>query len=250
MDHFELLQIFLELCLHESPPSAAITAALRTALTRLGFTYFACCSHCDPLAPPSGAILLHNYPSEWAERFSAAGLFRLDPVLRFAECTPRPFFWDSAFQTRPVTQQQRDVLNAASDYGIAHGYTVPLNSLWIPGMLHASCSVVPAGRDIDPRSYLCVQLLALCAYVAADRAFHQRSVAPEEQLTARERECLTLAARGKTDWEIGRVLGLSQTTVHYHIERAKQRYNAVTRIQAVAQALRTGEICEKDVPMR
>lgn len=250
MDHFDLLQIGLELCQRESATRETVAAVLRTALARMGFNYFACCSHCDPLAPPRGAILLHNYPSAWAEEFSAAGLYRLDPVLRLAECMRRPFFWDTAFRTRPVTQRQRAVLSAAADYGIAHGYTVPLNALWIPGTLHASCSVVPAERDIDPRNYLCVQLLALCAYVAVDRASNRRSGAPEDQLTVRERECLTLAARGKTDWEIGRVLGLAQTTVHYHIERAKQRYNVVTRIQAVAQALRTGEIRDKDVMMR
>ena len=61
-------------------------------------------------------------------------------------------------------------------------------------------------------------------------------------LTKRERECLTLAANGKNDREIGEILSLSEKTVSTYIQRAKVRYGVSTRIQAVVLALRDGEI--------
>jgi DNA-binding CsgD family transcriptional regulator len=52
-------------------------------------------------------------------------------------------------------------------------------------------------------------------------------------LTRRQKDCLNWAALGKTDWEIGKVLGLSRHTVHRHIEAAKSRLEVSTRVQAI-----------------
>ncbi len=61
-------------------------------------------------------------------------------------------------------------------------------------------------------------------------------------LTRRERECLALAATGKSDRQIGKILSLSEKSVSTYIQRAKLRYGVKTRIQAVVFALRDGEI--------
>ncbi len=46
-----------------------------------------------------------------------------------------------------------------------------------------------------------------------------------------------LAAQGKSDWAAGRLLGISERTVHNHIEHAKRRLGVTTRVQAIVQAL-------------
>ena len=61
-------------------------------------------------------------------------------------------------------------------------------------------------------------------------------------LTSREIECLTWAARGKTDQEIAVILAFSPSTARFHIENASQKLNAVTRTQAVAKAAQLGII--------
>ena len=63
----------------------------------------------------------------------------------------------------------------------------------------------------------------------------------EGALTTRERECLALAATGKSDLKIGKILSLSEKTVSTYIQRAKLRYGVDTRIEAVVCALRRGE---------
>jgi len=52
-------------------------------------------------------------------------------------------------------------------------------------------------------------------------------------LTRRQKDCLHWASLGKSDWEIGKVLGLSHHTVHRHIEAAKHRLEVSTRVQAI-----------------
>lgn len=58
------------------------------------------------------------------------------------------------------------------------------------------------------------------------------------RLTARERDALSWVAEGKSDWEIAVILGLSETTVRYHVDNARRKLGAVNRAQAVARLLR------------
>ncbi|MFN3463223.1 MAG: helix-turn-helix transcriptional regulator, partial [Terricaulis sp.] len=66
-------------------------------------------------------------------------------------------------------------------------------------------------------------------------------------LAPRERECLTLAGCGKSDWVIGEVLGVSSRTAHNAIERAKKRYGVSHRVQAVVRAVFDGQVMVDDL---
>ena len=57
------------------------------------------------------------------------------------------------------------------------------------------------------------------------------------QLSDREIEALTWAARGKTSAEIAQILGLSKRTIDFHIDNARDKLGVSTRIQAVIKAV-------------
>ena len=61
-------------------------------------------------------------------------------------------------------------------------------------------------------------------------------------LTDREMECLQWIAAGKSDWQIGKILNISQKTVNYHVENVKRKFGVATRIQAVVAAMRQGKL--------
>ncbi|MBL8772352.1 MAG: helix-turn-helix domain-containing protein [Phenylobacterium sp.] len=56
-------------------------------------------------------------------------------------------------------------------------------------------------------------------------------------LTLRERDALQWVAAGKSDWEIGMILGVSPTTVRFHVDNARRKLGAVNRAHAVALLL-------------
>ena len=56
-----------------------------------------------------------------------------------------------------------------------------------------------------------------------------------EALSARQRDCLALAARGLSSSAIGERLGISGRTVDEHLMRACQALVVRTRVQAVAR---------------
>ena len=61
-------------------------------------------------------------------------------------------------------------------------------------------------------------------------------------LSPRERDCLAFVAEGKSDWDISQIIGIAESTVHAHVEKAKKRLGVKTRMQAVARLARAGEI--------
>jgi DNA-binding CsgD family transcriptional regulator len=244
MNPFDLAQSLIEQCRRGADTDFA--AVLQRTLEALGFRYFACCSHVDPLRPPPGAVMLHTYPRRWVQTFHELGLCEVDPVFQHASRSLSPFFWDDTVLRGELTAAQRERLAEASGLGIAHGYTVPIHAPHM-GALRASCSVVPDSRAVPASSYYSVQLVSCFVYEAASRAAEVAAPAPGCTLSPRERQCLELAAQGKSDWETGVILGLGEHTVHNYIEHAKRRLGVVTRVQAILQALHSGQISFGDV---
>ena len=62
-------------------------------------------------------------------------------------------------------------------------------------------------------------------------------------LNDREVETLTWAARGKTSSEIAQILGLSKRTVDFHIDNAREKLGAATRVEAAIKAA-TGRLID------
>lgn len=54
--------------------------------------------------------------------------------------------------------------------------------------------------------------------------------------TPRQIEIMRWIAKGKSDWQIAQILFISNKTVNYHVERAKQKLRVTTRTQAVLVA--------------
>src|SRR5690606_19583800 len=65
-------------------------------------------------------------------------------------------------------------------------------------------------------------------------------------LTQRELTCLQWVAIGKTSWETGRILGLAERTINFHIQNACRKLGVHGRQAAITAALRTGLLCFED----
>lgn len=61
---------------------------------------------------------------------------------------------------------------------------------------------------------------------------------PPKPLSNRETECLYWSSAGKTSWETGSILGVSESTVNFHLRNACAKLGVRGRRAAVAAALR------------
>jgi LuxR family quorum sensing-dependent transcriptional regulator len=80
----------------------------------------------------------------------------------------------------------------------------------------------------------------LYATIGVNKFNKHRNLAIASPLTFREAECLRWVSEGKSDWDISEILGISQHTVHEHLERGKAKLRARTRTQAAVQAAVNG----------
>jgi DNA-binding CsgD family transcriptional regulator len=62
------------------------------------------------------------------------------------------------------------------------------------------------------------------------------------RLTAQETECLRWCKEGKTNWEIGEILIISEKTVEFHLGNVMRKLGASNRIRAVITGIKNGLI--------
>ena len=225
----------------------ALAGALADVSSDLGFRYFALTHHVD-VRRSSTAIRIHNYPDGWAEWFDRQSLGATDPVHRASNLTSVGFSWSKLPEMIALTKQDRRVLELARKEGIGEGFTVPAH---VPGEAHGSCSFAcAAGDPFSEQNLSLLQLVGAFAFETARRMRRARSSQGPVQLTDRQRECVMWAARGKTDWEIARILGLSEQTVIEHLKHARERYGVGRRTLLAVHALFDGTIGFLDVLRR
>jgi DNA-binding CsgD family transcriptional regulator len=214
----------------------------------LGFEYFALTHHVDVLRSASQPIRLHNYPERWALYYDAEGLGVSDPVHRASHVTSAGFCWSHMPGMIPLTPGDRKVLALGRENGVGDGFTVPAH---VPGEACGSCSFANSDRRPIPEAMLpLAQLAGIFAFESARRLWSIRTSDPDMEvpvLTDRQRDCVLWAARGKGDWEISRILGVSEETVARHIRQACERYGVHKRTSLAIRALFDGTLTFSDV---
>lgn len=94
---------------------------------------------------------------------------------------------------------------------------------------------------IERLSALARSLLQIAVHLAFKRVMQLNSEPaplPHAGLSVRQAECLRWVAQGKTDPEIGIILGVSPRTVRFHLDKAKGKLKVMTRVQAVTKAVK------------
>lgn len=191
-------------------------------------------------------LVLSGYPADWWERYQEQEYFNVDPILRhMAARRGVPLMWtDIDPDTHADSRKVRRFMNEATDFGLASGV-----SFVVHGQRSENAVFSLATRDSPARAEERIvrimpvaQLLTAYLHEAALRAFRVDVQTVRADLTPRERECLLWAAEGKTSWDTGQILGISERTVLFHLQNAAHKLNVNNRAQAVARAVAQGYI--------
>lgn len=193
----------------------------------------------------SDAHCVGNFPPEWSARYCERNYWKSDPAFIGAIQGRVPARW-SEIRFREHEAGPRLILEEAKEHGLADGWTIPIFQMH---GYKAVLSICAPEFDRDPRVLPILHMMAVFvhgrilnvrqAFDSMDRAF---AVNKRSRPSSREVECLKWVTAGKSDWEIGEILGISDRTVHKHVESAKSKFGVPTRLQAVVCALRQGII--------
>lgn len=216
----------------------------------LGFRYYALGHHVRVAA--GNLVQIANYPQTWAERFAARGYLSDDPAVTACQKAIVGFLWSEIHRLIPLSERQKSILAESRDAGFGEGFTVPIH---LPGECAGSCNFVAAyGKPVVKTALPAAQYVGCFAFEAARRLAQKgptrrTDAAPPAvpQLSSRQLDCIVLAAQGKSDTDAGQLLGISNQTVHQHIETAKRRYGVATRTQLIVRALFDSQLVFQDI---
>ena len=240
-------EVFAEL-MQRAASLQEISQHVEDLARELGFRHFGFGHHFDAKLAPSNVFFLHNYPSEWADQFIERKMYLTDPVVRAGKEMHMPYRWEMVPKIIELTPSDREHFVAAQKAGVKNGYSVPLTSL---GEVPASFNfATPTRRRMKDVDFFYANMVGRLAFEASRQLIlkdHGRQEAEKVVLTPRQRDCLILAAQGKTDWEIGRILGISEETASLHLKTARDRYGVTKRLALAIRALYDGHISFSDV---
>ncbi|NDY92709.1 helix-turn-helix transcriptional regulator [Ideonella livida] len=188
-------------------------------------------------------INVDNRPADMLQALQGQGRpGQRDPVMQHCKRASVPIVWN---QSTYVQRQLGGMWEDQAAFGYRNGVAVAIHAgdgrHFMLGIDRPKALPADA-RDLT-RIVAHLQLFAVHAENAAKRLFVPL-VRQEERphLTRREVEVLTWTMEGKTAWEVGVILQITERTTVLHLQNAMKKLDAVNKHQAVLKALRLGLI--------
>lgn len=188
------------------------------------------------LQPP---VIYSNYPAEWIEKYINMTLYKYDPVFLLASKSIMPFIWDDKALSFSSSGYNK-IFESSRQYNILSGYAFPLHdhennlatlSLYTEG----ECELLKRCVEKHKRN---IQLLLLSVHeqYMLTQQYPVRSEKHKKTLTARETEVLRWASVGKTYAEIAIIMGITESTVKFHISNLIVKLGVVNAKHAIKKA--------------
>jgi DNA-binding CsgD family transcriptional regulator len=194
---------------------------------------------------PDDAIFLTNVPTAWTDRYLEQSYQDDDPIIR--ECLSKrlPMQWTESLKGSVRSDREDMVLADALDFGIRRGLSVPIHG---PG---GELGIMSLYSDLKDKEFLkAVQatqhelhVMSLHFHDAVQKKLACGETIPKPiPLTDREVEILRWTAIGKTAWEIGSILKISERTVNFHLQNLMGKLGVHNKTHAAAKAMSFGLI--------
>lgn len=187
-------------------------------------------------------IVVDNTPEGYRQASNDRESYRRDPVMQHCKKLSVPILWDrSTYVAGGVPELWEQMAGFGYQTGIALALHLPEGRHFMFGVDRDR--PLPADPHELRRVVADLQLFAVHAQEAALRLFVPLVAQPDRpSLTPRELEALRWTMEGKTAWEVGAILGISERTAVLHLNNAMHKLDSVNKHQAVLKALRLGLI--------
>jgi DNA-binding CsgD family transcriptional regulator len=212
----------------------------------------------EELPPPAVRLSGSNLGAgadAWNSGYIKNELFRCDFVFRACQNTAIPFVWSYDYlpsivfgvEQKSTVGEALGIERLVKTTGFRGGISVPIRA---PGGFFGYISFVSDGK-FDYLKTKCEDsgdwLLGLAYHfydAIADKLVLQE--ARDRNLTPRQLQCLKLIAIGKTLDETAEILGLSYSTVRFHLKAAEMNLGTMSRANAIRKAAALGVLGDMD----
>lgn len=180
---------------------------------------------------------LSNFPEEFNQKWVDENYIIHDPVIRYALLSNTVFDWKLA--NEHATRFGKKIYAELSDFSIVDGICIPIQVGHFPkGMI----SVSHKNPNFSTNDLTNLQLVCIHAYTKYLKLTNVCMAKEVIELTKREVDVLHYVASGKTNWEIGKILDISEDGVKKHMHNITNKLDAANRTHAVTIGMRSGQI--------
>lgn len=178
-----------------------------------------------------------NVPEEFQKHYIEENYLLHDPIIHRAYTSEDAFSWPEAIKA--ATKRGRRIIEEGRDFALFTGLTIPIHMAErTPGIVsYAGESLELSADDVSA-----LELVGTHGYSKLLDIFEDTQKPETIRLTPREVDVLHYVACGKTDQEIGRILGLGHYSVKDHLANARRKLGASNRAHSVMIAIRDGHI--------
>ncbi|ESY46363.1 LuxR family transcriptional regulator [Mesorhizobium sp. LNJC372A00] len=185
------------------------------------------------------AVML-NYPNEWQQRYFDMGYEKIDPIIKTSRKRTGAFRWSDVYNDSNTTEAERRVFDEAATFGVRSGISIPLHRP--DGGLAVVSFAQSCDRELQNISITYLELAALHFHLRIVGFANSSGNEEPASLSQREKECILWVARGKSSWEIGKILKISTNTVNFHIKNVIKKLDVANRTVAAIKAASAGII--------
>jgi DNA-binding CsgD family transcriptional regulator len=232
---------------NQAESSKAVSKLFGEALGVLGYDRFCYSLITDhpSLGLKAGHGIVSNYPEDWMVHYRANRYEKKDPVPHYGIAATRPFTWDSLSQTYELKAEQKKVMEEARDARLLDGIAIPIcgrnGELAGLGMASSTGGVRPDRNLLSKIQALAFQFHLVFTELE-EKHLPETDADKKVYLTDREKEILLWAAEGKSDSTIAEIIGVSHSTIRFHMSNIFKKLNANERTFATVKAIRQGLI--------
>ncbi len=217
----------------------SVKSAFSESLSQFGVSSFIICD--IPPDSPAGAKEIHasGWDRQWEEKYLAQNYAEHDPIPNTVNLKAEPYYWREAAKLHNSQELATKIMNEArSEFRMNEGYCVPIH-----GFRRVAGLVSMASNEkqwsLSERQEAALHMISLYAYEAVRKIRGQATNdGGGHKLSPREIETIKWVSVGKTSWEIGRILGISENTVSEYLKTASRKLGTCSRAHLVARAHR------------
>lgn len=223
--------------------------SVTTIVRSLGFDSFMYGASAAPhLDHESQSYVFTTLSREWVKRYDEQAYIEVDTRITQALDSAVPLIWEYATEhgKSPLTDAfLDDSLAHGVGSGVMCGIHGPRQTRVIFALSHASPRIDEHRRREIEERIGDILLLGTYFHEVFMKGVITQGIPPlllGAPLTARQKQCLVLAAQGQTTQDIALKLGLSERTIQFHFDGIRAKLGAANRQEAVAKAMAAGVI--------
>jgi len=188
----------------------------------------------------------HRLEDEFWENYTTCDHIKIDPIIAQSIEYSMPIKWRdtyTVYRNKKNNSQVEKLIKNMESYGLYNGITFAFNKKDSPHTFIVF-SLCMKSFNYDAVLIHRLNILLPYAYKAIQKLFPPDTISSSlsQNLTSREREVLKWVTQGKTSWETGKILSITERTVKFHLNNTYQKLNVTNRTQAITTALDHGLI--------